>query len=558
MKILDALSLTFDRYTNQVKSYLQDTLPSYTQGGNASIFGQLINVVGAATNNVMIYLQDAFSESNKYTAQRKKSIYGLAVQTGFQPSLGYAAGINLRMTYIPNNVNNLAYILKNKTRLVCSQNGLTYNIILPQESVIFSTEKDMSSKVIYAVEGEFESQDFVSEGGQLYTINVEFNGDCDITYTEVYVNDELWTRQESLYDMSPDGKEYVLRTSLNKGFDIIFGNDNFGRALTADDKITVNYLIHNGELGNIDFSKPAGIVFQDSITDVSGEDVDADSVFNIEILNSSPNNGTYSDKSDFVKEMIGYNSRALVFADAKNYKLFLSRLSFVGWNRTWSETGSLVVNSIILKNYKSQMADGDDYFNLTDSDFILSDAQKESIQNAIISSGQQLAGTVLNIFDPELVKYAMYVYLKMKNTTYDKTYIENKIHNLVGEFMGNINSDNLIPKSDIIHMLKTEIDEIDSVDIYFLSERNETAIINGTYTEKTYVYDDTTKTYNINETEYSVTDDPGLGLDSHGNIYVDSDFCFPVLMGGWQYLSSSSSQEKQYTTITDPVIIVFE
>lgn len=558
MKILDTLSMTFERYMTQVKSYMQENVPNFSRIGNSSVIGQLINVIGASVNNVMIYLQDAFAEQNKYTAQRKKSIYGLAAQTGFNASLGYAAGMNFKMTYMPNNVNDLTYILKNKTKVLCTQNGLTYNIILPQENVIFTTAKDMSSKQIYAVEGTFETQEFISTGGQLYSINVVFNGDCDITYTEVYVNDELWTRRESLYDMAADGKEYVIHTSLNKGFDIIFGNDNFGRSLKVDDKITVNYLTHNGELGNIDYSLPVNIVFSDPIVDASGNEIDADEVFNIEIAERPANNGTYSDKTDFVKEMIGYNSRAMVLADEKNYKLYLSRISFVGWNHTWSEEGSLVVNSIILKNYKTQMENGDEYFNLKEKDFILSDEQKKSIQTSIKNSGSQLAGTVLNIFDPKLVKYAVYVYIKMNDVSYDKTLIQDTIHKLIGQFMGDINSDTIIAKSDIVHLLKSNIENIDSVDIYFLSERNEKAIIDGKYTIENYIYNPKTKLYDIKSTTYSVIGDPGLGLDAHGNIFVESVFQFPVLMGGWQYVSSSSAFEKQYTTVSDPVIIVFE
>ena len=558
MKILDTLSMTFERYMTQVRSYMQENVPNFSRMGNSSVIGQLINVIGASVNNVMIYLQDAFAEQNKYTAQRKKSIYGLAAQTGFNASLGYAAGMNFRMTYMPNNVNDLTYILKNKTKVLCTQNGLTYNIILPQENVIFTTAKDMSSKQIYAVEGTFETQEFISTGGQLYSINVVFNGDCDISYTEVYVNDELWTRRESLYDMAADGKEYVIHTSLNKGFDIIFGNDNFGRSLKVDDKITVNYLTHNGELGNIDYSLPVSIVFSDPIVDASGNEIDADEVFNIEIAERPANNGTYSDKTDFVKEMIGYNSRAMVLADEKNYKLYLNRISFVGWNHTWSEEGSLVVNSIILKNYKTQMENGDEYFNLKEKDFILSDEQKKSIQTSIKNSGSQLAGTVLNIFDPKLVKYAVYVYIKMNDVSYDKTLIQDNIHKLIGQFMGDINSDTIIAKSDIVHLLKSNIDNIDSVDIYFLSERNEKAIIDGKYTIENYIYNPKTKLYDTKSTTYSVIGDPGLGLDAHGNIFVESVFQFPVLMGGWQYVSSSSAFEKQYTTVSDPVIIVFE
>jgi hypothetical protein len=41
--------------------------------GNNTVFGQFINVLSAATQNLMLYIEDAMVEQNKYTAQRKKS-----------------------------------------------------------------------------------------------------------------------------------------------------------------------------------------------------------------------------------------------------------------------------------------------------------------------------------------------------------------------------------------------------------------------------------------------------------------------------------------------------
>ena len=49
-------------------------------------------------------------------------------------------------------------------------------------------------------------------------------------------------------------------------------------------------------------------------------------------------------------------------------------------------------------------------------------------------------------------------------------------------------------------------------------------------------------------------ENPNLGLDKHGNIYLELDEQFPVLMGGWSYLNSAA----QEIHITDPLIIVFE
>lgn len=561
MKIISQLSAAFSEYANDIRTYMHKMFPEMNEKfSNASVFGQLMTVISASVQNVMLYLEDSITEQNKYTAQRKKSVYGLAAMTGFYPSLGSASGITFTMSFIPNNVNSLTYAIKNHTKLMCSQNGLTYNILIPQETLVFNTTRDNSSKSLFAVEGKFEQQTFIADGGKMYSINVTFNGDSDITYLEVRVNDELYTRAESLYDMAPDGKQYVCHTSLERGYDIIFGNDMHGRALNANDKIDVRYLIHNGEAGNINYNEPFSLTFIDSIVDSAQNEIDANDVFNINVSKDSANNGTYSDSTMFVKEHIGYNSRAMVLANAQNYKTFIDRFSFCGYNRTFSEEGSLVINSIIMKNYRSQMNEGREYFALQERDFKLSDAQKQTIKDAIRISGQQLAGTILNIFDVKLAKYAAYIYVKMRDVSYDKHQIEEQIHNVIGLFMSQLDNDVFVAKSDLIYELKNNISSIDSVDIYFISERNERALIEKQYTQETYVYDTNTKTYNINTRVYKLEDDEdaGLGLDAHGNIYLDDNFTFPVLMGGWQYRSSQSLLENQETTVNDPLIIIFE
>ena len=49
-------------------------------------------------------------------------------------------------------------------------------------------------------------------------------------------------------------------------------------------------------------------------------------------------------------------------------------------------------------------------------------------------------------------------------------------------------------------------------------------------------------------------ENPMLGLDSHGNIVVDADNEFPVLMGGWDY----QNMNNQEVTVVDPLTIAFE
>lgn len=561
MKILDLLQTRYTEFQNQVRVYLSKTLKNYDENyGNNTILGQLINVLGSAVQNVLLYIEDGLTEQNKFTVQRKKSIYSLAQLGGYNPSLGKAASCMVRMTVQPNNYNAYSIIVPNKTKLICSYNGLKYNIVLPQEAITFAISDDISNKYLQVVEGSFETQSFMVYGGQLYTQTVLFNGDIDIDYLEVKVNDELWEQKDSLYDMDPDGKQYVVKTSLSKGIDILFGNEQFGRALKLNDKVDVTYLVHDGEIGNIESDEDVYFSFEDEIKDAAGGSINGNEVFVIKLADTnSVSGGTYSESAQKVKEMIGYNSRALVLADPKNYKIFLNRFSFVGYNRTWSEEGSLIVNSIVLRNYKQMLERGSDYFNLNKSDLFLSEAQKQSVKNCIANSGQQLAGVTYNIINPEVCRYAAYVYLKMKDVQYDKTSVEQAIRDAVGDFFTNLESDIFIPKSDLIAVIKGASDAIDGVDVYFLGEKNEQAIIDKKYINKTYTFNPSKGMYDLYEETVYVADgeNPGIGFDDYGNIYLDNNDQFPVLMGGWQFKSSKLGEAPQYTTISNPLILVF-
>lgn len=556
MKLFSLIQLGYNKFEETVRTYINKLLDDYNTR-NSSIFGQLINVLGSVVQNVFSYIEDALTEQNKYTAQRKRSIYNLASISGYEPNLGSACSMILNISFKSNNQQKLDIIIPNHTALSCSQNNCNYSIILDNESVIMSLEKDNSSKSLKVVEGTFETQSFISYGGELYTQNVSFSGDVDKNYIKVYVNNVEWNPADSLYDMNPESNQYLIKTSLKKGIDLVFGNGQFGKALIDGDVIKIEYLLHSGSEGNITAKDNCEFSFKDTLTDISGEEIDGNEVFNLVVYDAAGvSTGTDSDDIETIRNMIGMNSRSLVLAASKNYKQFLNRFSFVGYNKTWADAGSLVVNSLILKNYQANLDNGSDYFNLKENDFILSDTQKQSIYDSIEQSNQSIAGSVFNIFDPELVKYSMYLYVKLKDTNYDTSIIETQIRNLIGNFFANISNDIYIPKSDISHLLKSNIDEIDGVNVYFISKLNEDALINKYYTNKIYTYNFDKSVYNIKEEFVYLYDgeNPNLGLDSHGNIQLDSVDQVPVLMGGWSFLNDNNST----VTVTDPLNIIFE
>lgn len=556
MQLFKLKNIQFDAILQDIKQFLSKSIGGNTNIGQSSVFGQLLTVISAVAHNIMAYIEDALVEQNKYTAQRKKSIYGLAAQSGYQPSTGRAAGVWLQIVSKPANETGLDVVVFDRSRLICTQNGLYYVVVLNSPSITLSADNATGTQYIYAVQGRMETQRFVSTGGDLYAQNIPFVGYIDTQYLKVYINGELWEQSASLYDMTPDSKEYYIRFNPVTGLDIVFGNDVHGRPLQQNDVIEVTYLLHDGEGGNLEVDDNTYFIFADTLTDTSGEHVNANGIFRISFATKdSVASGSNSESTAVTKQMIGFNSRALVLADSNNFRNFLSKYSFVGYNRTWSEKGSMVINSMVMQNHKLHMSKGSDYFKLTDQDFLLTPLQKASIKNAIDRSGQLLAGCTFNMVDIDLAKYALYVYVKLSDANISHEYISTQIKQYVGEFMSNTSSDSYIPKSDIIKVIKDNISGIDGINVYIISEDNEKAIMNGEYIDKTYRYNPSTGTYTINETPIKVYpgDNPSLGLDAHGNILVDKDNQFPVFMGGWQWKTEDGS-----IVTTEPITIIYE
>lgn len=558
MRLFSLLDTEYKSFITKVESYLSKTLSDFKKSfGNNTVFGQIINVVGNAIQNVMLYVEDSLVEQNKYTAQRKKSLWGLAALSGYNADLGKSAIVNLKLVYMINNNDVYNIILKNNTQLTCTQNGLIYSLILPQDSITLNASVDASNKYISAVQGIFEKQRFISTGGQLYTININYNGNIDVDFLKVYVNNELWEYAPSLYDMYADGKQYTYKNGIDGGLEIIFGNGAHGRQLFVNDVIDVEYLIHDGISGNLNPEEETFFVFNDSLFDINGNSYDGNSMFNISFSEKDPIiSGSNAESLQNVREMIGLNSRSLVLASPENYKMLIKRFGFCGYNKTWTDNNS--IKSMIIKNYNTNVANGNDYFNLRESDFLLSDEQITSIKNYIETRGLQLASSNYEIIHPQLRKYAIWVYVKLQGKNHNKEIIKTQIRECIGNFFTNhIQSDKFIPKSDIIHLIKSTVGSIDSVDVYFISKDNEEAIFHKQYTETIYKYNELTGIYDKVESVVKLYDgeNPNLGLDMHGNIYLTSEFDFPILMGGWSYIDTNGNASE---TITDPLTIIFE
>ena len=92
MKLFSIMDTAFTNFDNTVRTYLQKTFNdlglNYTHN---QIFGVVFDGMKGVMQNLMFYIEDAFTEQNIFTAQRKKSIYSLAKLSGYEPYYGASA-----------------------------------------------------------------------------------------------------------------------------------------------------------------------------------------------------------------------------------------------------------------------------------------------------------------------------------------------------------------------------------------------------------------------------------------------------------------------------------
>ena len=136
------------------------------------------------------------------------------------------------------------------TKILCLNNSLTYLLMYENDQI--KIEKTGNNKVeCNILEGEIETQQFVSNGLKLQSYSVATKSLTDHYFLSITVNGESYRTVESLYDMSQNEKAAIVKTGINGGLDVYFGNGNFGYIPENGSSINITYLKTNGEVGNV-------------------------------------------------------------------------------------------------------------------------------------------------------------------------------------------------------------------------------------------------------------------------------------------------------------------
>lgn len=539
------MDTSFENFDNTIRRYLAKTLNNlgleYT---HTQIFGVIYDGIKGIMQNIMFYIEDALTEQNIFTATRKKSIYNLAKISGYEAYYGSAAsGTLIGNLHINNGLNSKStkIFIYNKSKILNKNTGYTYSLLLQSSYYTIDVAKPLVSHEFKIVQGTFSKASSIAKGIELETVHVNCNNLFDRQYVEVKVNGETWSEVGNFYDMTENGNEYVLNIGYDNTFDIIFGNGIYGSKLTQGDTITIDYLTHGGTIGNISNNDKCEFVFDSYGSDSLGNQVNINDYISLS-MKSCVSGGNEADSIEFIRNIIGSNSRSSVLASEDNFSLFFKRFSFIGYTNCWSDTNTMYMNVICLSNIKNNIKDIEDYYNINVNDMLLNNEQKNMIINTLENSKKAFAGITLKFKDPVIREFAFICYVKIDNI-YNKDTAVQGIRTELAKYFLNLPDNTLfIAKSTLIKLLVDNIECIKAIDLDIISKYAEDAYYNGYYTK--YKLDNVNNSLQYKETYQIYESEIYPGLDGYGNISLDSKIEVPILHGGFKYYANKEEKNK--------------
>jgi len=532
---IKATELFFDAF-----EYLQR---QYEQAGEvftpASPFGQILTVVSNLGELILFYIEAVATELNISRARNIESIYGLSRLTGHDPTRGISAQgiLGLRLNTSASSLVEGDYVqIQNYIALEVGQNSLSY--FLKFDSDYIRLEKTTTAFVnVELIQGEIEDQTFTGTGEALQSYNLTTKEPTDQYMVDVVVDGKLWKNVDSLYDMNNGEEAVLVKTSVNGGLTVFFGNNQFGQPPALGSIIRVTYVKTRGSAGNIGGSN-LDIKFKDPATDAQGNEVDLDQVLAINIVRN-PMFGSNSEDPEFTRLIAPYQSNSFVLANPNNYIYYLSKYDFFSFVDAYNTKNDQyldddnIIYLFLIPDVAKKITSDLDYFNVPQEEFSLSLAEKEMVYEILNESGRQVVTAEVRINDPVIRKYALNIVLRYVEG-FDKDEIHAEIRENLSTYFISVNRRDRIPRSDLIAIIEN-VDGVDSVNVFFISEENEKAIRDGFYEIPVFGTDPVTDQKVLIETkkvELNADEDPQLGLDSFGDVVIEPEE-LAIIRGGW-------------------------
>ncbi len=261
MTLVNFSNLDFDQIKTSIKDYLR-TNSNFTdydfEGSNFSI---LINTLAYNTYlnsyNTNMISNEVFID----TATLRENVVSLARNIGYVPRSIVASRANISFFVDVSNLSTNPVTLTLQKGIVAVTSSS-----FGGKSYIFSIKEDITVPVlnnialfenIEIIEGTFISESFEVNANDLNQRYILNNSNIDTSTISVTVRNtknstvkRKFNLETSLFDVTPTSKIFFIQEVEDQRYELIFGDDIFGKKLDNLNFIEIDYIITSGELAN--------------------------------------------------------------------------------------------------------------------------------------------------------------------------------------------------------------------------------------------------------------------------------------------------------------------
>lgn len=487
----------------------------------ASPFYMLISALSSVAGQLFQYLHRAETEKNIDTAEYKHSIFGLARLAGYEPFRGKSSKGTI-------SVSSAGHILiKPGTRVKIG--GIDFFVDGEPEKLYIS--KNSNPVYIKVTQGQQRVFSFTSDGSKLQS----FTPVCNMTdneLVEVRVNGTLYNRVASMYDMKPEGEEYILRTSISHGLTVVFGDGKRGKVPAEGETVAIKVVETDGSAGNC--GEASEVEWVDSAYDIDGYAIDINENTSF-ILVEPPAGGADFEDIERVRYSATRASSQHVLSTKDNFRSYLSHFSqykiydIISPDDMNTDKGTVFIKAA-MNMAETCKDDPMKVYTLHDNDYIIPTYMgTNSLERLLTDSGKLLIGTNVRVVQPIIRHYIINVGVRAKQG-YNKIQVKNDIQKAIAEFIVSNNRNDIIPCSDIV-VAADGVEGVDTVTVSLVSEYNEKAHINRYYYKEWVEWDDDNTTFKTKKIKKMLQDGEELGIDN-GDIVIEPSELW-VLQGGF-------------------------
>ena len=242
-------NLEFDTIKSNLKTYLsgQSLFQDYDfDGSNMNV---LLDVLAYNTYYNSIYLNHVATEMFLDSAQVRDSVYSHAkklnyLPTSYRSSIAYA-NVQITPDDSPHSID-----IPRLTKFTSTVGDNTYTFSTNSAVTVYSNNSYLEANLaIYEGEivTEFYNTNSTSNTFYIHNFDVDTTSiTVDVRTSNTDSTNSEWTRANSLFGITSTSNVFFVQAAANGSYELVFGNDTFGRKLTDGNIVEATYRVASG------------------------------------------------------------------------------------------------------------------------------------------------------------------------------------------------------------------------------------------------------------------------------------------------------------------------